>query len=210
MGSAGTVRATGLTYPNGRSLSFDYGATGSIDDAAGRIGGIVEGTTTLAGYGDSDHDFHVASSGRRVPYPATAFDCHYDPSRLRPSVSRLLRDRDTSGDGVLDERLYALQDGNWNVTAVTDASGDVQERYAYTAYGEPLFLSAGFVEQSGSSFRWEVLFTGQRWDGGIHGPTWDSRSRTNLRSGVRSHASSASGSCRRTGCGTTTDHGARV
>ncbi len=78
----------------------------------------------------------------------------------------ILRDRDTSRNGILDERLYALQDGNWNVTAVCDASGDVQERYAYTAYGEPLFLSPGFVEQSGSSFEWEVLFTGQRWDGG--------------------------------------------
>ena len=283
-GSAGTVRATGLTYPNGRTLSFDYGATGSIDDAAGRIAGIKQGTTTLAGYGEYHHDRPVASPGRRVPYPATAFDCHYDPSRLRPPVSCLssditesvgpawvtpaydpagnmttipkpadptqgftavydawnrlvklsdssgtvqenqydgrnfrvvrkdysggmltetrhfyytsawqvleervdsstspnrqfvwglryiddciLRDRDTSGDGVLDERLYALQDGNWNVTAVCDESGDVQERYAYTAYGEPVFLSAGFVEQSGSSFGWEVLFTGQRWDGG--------------------------------------------
>ncbi len=248
----------------------------------------TNGGTTLAGYGDSDHDFHVASSGRRVPYPATAFDCHYDPTRLRPPVSRLslestgpawvtpaydpagnmttipkpadptqgfsavydawnrlvklsdvsgtvqeneydgrnfrvvrkdhsggvltetrhfyytsawqvleergdsstspnrqfvwalryiddlvLRERDTSGDGVLDERLYALQDGNWNVTAVCDANGDVQERYAYTAYGEPLFLSPGFVEQSGSSFGWEVLYGGDRWDDG----TWLSEAR---------------------------------
>ncbi len=78
----------------------------------------------------------------------------------------VLRDRDTSGSGTLDERLYALQDGNWNVTSVTDENGDVQERYAYTAYGEPLFLTPSFVEQSGSSFGWEVLFTGQRWDGG--------------------------------------------
>ncbi len=62
------------------------------------------------------------------------------------------------------ERLYALQDGNWNVTAVCDENGDVQEWYAYSAYGEPLFLSPGFVEQSGSSFGWEALFTGQRWD----------------------------------------------
>ncbi len=76
----------------------------------------------------------------------------------------VLRDRDTSGSGTLDERLYALQDGNWNVTSVTDEDGDVQERYAYTAYGEPLFLTPGFVEQSGSSFGWEVLFTGQRWE----------------------------------------------
>ncbi len=76
----------------------------------------------------------------------------------------ILRDRDTTGNGMLDERLYALQDGNWNVTAVCDENGDVHERYAYMAYGEPLFFSPGFVEQSGSSFGWQVLFTGQRWD----------------------------------------------
>ena len=64
--------------------------------------------------------------------------------------------KDYSG-GTLDERLYALQDGNWNVTSVTDGNGDVQERYAFTAYGEPLFLTPGFGEQSRSSFGWEVL-----------------------------------------------------
>src|SRR5436189_405887 len=47
----------------------------------------------------------------------------------------ILRDRDTNADGALDERLYALQDANWNVTALTSSSGDVQERYAYDAYG---------------------------------------------------------------------------
>jgi len=36
-------------------------------------------------------------------------------------------------------RIYALQDGNWNVIALADTSGDVQERYAYQAYGAPLF-----------------------------------------------------------------------
>ena len=68
----------------------------------------------------------------------------------------VLRDRDTSGSGTVGERLYALQDGNWNVTSVTDENDDVQERYAYTAYGEPLFLTPAFVEQSRSSFGWEV------------------------------------------------------
>ena len=47
----------------------------------------------------------------------------------------------------MDERLSSLQDGNWNVASVTDENGDVQERYAYTAYGEPLFHTPGFVEQ---------------------------------------------------------------
>ena len=76
----------------------------------------------------------------------------------------MLRDRDTTGNGTLDERLYALQDGNWNVTAVCDDNGDVQERYAYTPYGRPLFLSPSFTSRSSSDFAWETLYCGYRYD----------------------------------------------
>ena len=56
---------------------------------------------------------------------------------LRYIDDLILRDRDPNADGTLDERLYAFQDPNWNVIALTDVSGDVQERYAYDAYGMP-------------------------------------------------------------------------
>src|SRR5690606_8399421 len=42
------------------------------------------------------------------------------------------------------ERQVAMQDANWNGTAIADATGTVQERYAYTAYGVPLFLDTDF------------------------------------------------------------------
>ena len=72
----------------------------------------------------------------------------------------VLRDRDTTGNGSLDERLYALQDANWNVTSIVNATGVVQERFAYSAYGEPMFLNSIFVEQVTSSHDWERLFAG--------------------------------------------------
>ena len=74
----------------------------------------------------------------------------------------VLRDRDSDldSDNTLDERLYALQDANWNVTSVADTSGDVQERYAYTAYGEPTFQNSSFMSQGSSSFSWGVLYAG--------------------------------------------------
>jgi len=92
-----------------------------------------------------------------------------DPSRqyiwgLRYIDDLLLRDRDTTGSGTLDERLYALQDGNWNVTAITDANGDVQERYAYTAYGQPVFLTPAFATRSSSDYDWRNLFAGYHID----------------------------------------------
>jgi len=68
-----------------------------------------------------------------------------------------------TGSG-LEERLYAMQDANWNVVAIADTSGAVQERYIYTAYGTPTFLDAAFVTRSASSFAWETLYTGRQYD----------------------------------------------
>jgi RHS repeat-associated protein len=47
---------------------------------------------------------------------------------------------------------------------VASTSGDVQERYAYHGYGVPTFLTPTFGSRSSSSFAWEVLFAGYRWD----------------------------------------------
>ena len=79
----------------------------------------------------------------------------------------ILRDRDTHANGTLDERLYAMQDANWNVTAITNASGTVQERYNYAAYGAPTFLTSAFGSRASSSFDWETLYCGYRWQTGI-------------------------------------------
>jgi hypothetical protein len=45
----------------------------------------------------------------------------------------LLRGRDPSGIGTLSERFYGLQDPNWNVSALAETSGALQERYGYDA-----------------------------------------------------------------------------
>jgi RHS repeat-associated protein len=47
----------------------------------------------------------------------------------------ILRDRDTDSDESLDERLYGVQDANWNVGTLVDGTGNVVERHLYTAYG---------------------------------------------------------------------------
>ncbi len=86
---------------------------------------------------------------------------------LRYVDDLVLRDDDTDSDGTLDRRLYALQDPNWNVVAIADTSGDVQERYRYDAYGKPTFLSGTFGDPSTtSSYSWNVLYTGREYDAG--------------------------------------------
>ena len=84
---------------------------------------------------------------------------------LRYADDLVLRDRNTPGNTGLNERLYAIQDANWNVTGVTDPAGNVQERYAYRAYGHAIFLNALFANPvATSAVAMEDLFTGRKFD----------------------------------------------
>jgi len=96
-----------------------------------------------------------------------------DPERqyvwgLRYIDDLVLRDRDADGDGsftVADERLYALEDGRFNVTALADHSGAVVERFAYTPYGEATVLDADFtVDADGTDHDWRIRYAGYRHD----------------------------------------------
>jgi len=84
----------------------------------------------------------------------------------------ILRDRDTnsqtgnlgkSGSG-LDERLYAMQDPNWNVAGIADSDGNVVERYTHQAYGERSVLSGMFGSRASSSYAWRHGYTGRSVD----------------------------------------------
>jgi RHS repeat-associated protein len=70
--------------------------------------------------------------------------------------------RDCSG--FTPSRLYQFYDPNWNVTAICSSSGTVLERYVYTPYGKPTFLSAAFANISASAYGWETLCAGYIWD----------------------------------------------
>lgn len=75
----------------------------------------------------------------------------------------VLRDRDANGDGSLDERYFALADGNQNIVALIDQEGVVVERFAYDAYGRVRVLDASFGPLAASAFDWEVLFASYRY-----------------------------------------------
>eukprot|EP00456_Euglypha_rotunda_P043414 TRINITY_DN33_c0_g1_i1.p1 TRINITY_DN33_c0_g1~~TRINITY_DN33_c0_g1_i1.p1 ORF type:complete len:668 (+),score=117.64 TRINITY_DN33_c0_g1_i1:161-2005(+) len=84
---------------------------------------------------------------------------------LRYIDDLVLRDRDTNGDGTLDERLYGLQDTNWNVVALINTSATAQERYQYTPFGKPTFYDGTMsTASSTSAIDSGVLFTGQQFD----------------------------------------------
>jgi hypothetical protein len=70
------------------------------------------------------------------------------------------RDRDPNNSGVLSERFYVQQDANWNVAAIIDTTGAVQERYVYDPYGSPTILDPNWNTRgigSGSLYAWVYL-----------------------------------------------------
>ncbi len=81
---------------------------------------------------------------------------------LRGLDDLILRDRTTSG--TLDERFYASQDANWNMTAIVDTVGAVVERYEYTPYGVTTVLSPTFTPRTTSTVAWETTYAGYRYD----------------------------------------------
>jgi YD repeat-containing protein len=78
----------------------------------------------------------------------------------------ILRDRDangSSGDG-LEERVYAMQDANWNVTGIMNPAGNVLERYVYDPYGLPTRLTASWTAPGSDTYNWNYLHQGGRYD----------------------------------------------
>jgi len=103
--------------------------------------------------------------------PATA-DTRYVWSPVYVDAM-VLRDRNADGNsatgpGGLEERVYVLQDGNWNTTALIAGSGvsgklagDVIQRFAYTPYGKIIALTPGWAEQiTPADVPWQYLFQG--------------------------------------------------
>jgi RHS repeat-associated protein len=73
-------------------------------------------------------------------------------------------------------RLWVQQDANWDVTAVTDNTGAVVERYVYSPYGNVSAFDASWnVRSGGSAFGWVYLHQGLRYDPALI--TYDARGR---------------------------------
>ncbi len=166
-----TTAYTATYDPWNRLVKLEDGANTVAEyryDAAKRR--IVKKTYTGGELDETRHLFYTEPSKWQVIEERV--DASTDPDRQfiwgqRYIDDLVLRDRDTSDprNGTLDERLYCLQDANWNVTSVADSSGTIQERYAYDAYGTPRILTSAFTTRASSNHEWETLYAGYRWDG---------------------------------------------
>jgi RHS repeat-associated protein len=155
---------------NGNMTTDPTNGNTYVYDAWNRLVAVTNGGTTLASY---SYD----AIGRRITEISTApLDLYFskDWQVVEERASGVMQtqyvwspvyvdamvERDTS-DGT---RLYAQQDANWNVTAVVDVSGTVQERYVYDPYGAVTFLAPDWSTRASSSVNWIYLHQGGRLD----------------------------------------------
>ena len=188
-------------------------------DAWNRLVKVMDGATTVATYAYDGRNFRVSKSvsgTTRHFYFSNSWQCLEE--RVGASTNRqyvwglryvddlLLRDRDSDGSSGtgnlglsgsgLEERLYCLQDANWNVVAISSTGGAIQERFCYDAYGRSTVLTGAFGSRATSSYDWEVRYAGRpldkdtgfqnncnRW-GGLHLGRWLSRDPIGYRGGI--------------------------
>ncbi|MCE9604974.1 MAG: hypothetical protein K8U03_08740 [Planctomycetia bacterium] len=165
-----------ISLPQPKVPTEGYAAT---YDAWNRLVKLEDGATTVATYGYDaltrritiDNGTNVRRTYFSKLWQALEerLDASTLPDRqfvwgLRYIDDLVLRDRTTIG--TLDERLYALQDANWNVTAIVDETGVIKERYRYSAYGAPTFLNPDFSMKmpNESEFDWETLYCSYCYD----------------------------------------------
>ncbi len=76
------------------------------------------------------------------------------------------RDRDADGNPAngLEEKLFAQQDANWDITALVNTSGTVEERYLYDPYGAATILTGSWGSRGTSSYAWNYLHQGGQFD----------------------------------------------
>jgi len=159
------------SYDNNGNLTTDpTNGNGDVYDAWNRLVAVENSGTTLAAY---TYD----ALGRRITETSTAtLDLYFSKNWQvveeqadgvmqtqyvwSPVYVDAMVDRDTS-DGT---RLYAQQDANWNMTAVVDVTGTVQERYIYDPYGQVSFLAPDWSSRASTSVNWIYLHQGGRLD----------------------------------------------
>lgn len=61
----------------------------------------------------------------------------------------VLRDRDTTGNGTLDERIYYCQNQEADMSVVVGGSGEIVEWVKYTTFGVPIGIPGGDCDSNG-------------------------------------------------------------
>ena len=139
--------------------SSDIDNNGSADvtfeyDALGRRVARTEGSTAVV-YFQADQQT-IANYPRGGAASAATYRYVFASYIDEPVVRKT-----TGTSGTV---LYYHRNQQYSILALTDSSGNVSERYAYTAYGQPTFLNASATVQTSSAAGNRYTYTAREWD----------------------------------------------
>jgi RHS repeat-associated protein len=114
-------------------------ATYQYDGRGFRTRKVLAGGGTFDYYYNEAHQVvEVRGNGDADAYEQYVWDARYIDAPV-------MIYRDTNTDGVVDQRLYVMQDANFNTTATLNGStGAVQNRFTYTPYGRRTVLNSAW------------------------------------------------------------------
>ena len=167
------VGTASLNYDDNGNTRVDEQGRTLVYDAWNRLVEAKNGTTSLIRYAFDALGRQVKAGSTNV-YFDVAWQEIEDRNASGQTVASyawspvyvdamIARDRDTDGNSTLDERLYATQDANWNVTSIVSATGPVQERFSYDAYGKQQVYTAGWAGTTDAR-AWRQGFQGGFYD----------------------------------------------
>lgn len=96
-------------------------------------------------------------------YVGTATDPHKRYFWGLRNINDLIRRQRYSSGTTLHDDLYALVD-TMNVVGLVDASGAVEQRFGYSTFGTPIWLTSAWASSTNTK-EWNVLFHGHYLDG---------------------------------------------
>jgi len=154
----------------------------AVYDAWNRMVGINAGTTPVGAYQYDGRNFRVVkntyASGVLSENRHFYFTSNWQDIEERVGTSTSMDQQYVWGIRYVDElicrddatpqRLYALQDANFNLTGITNVSGNAAERYLFDPYGDRTVMTASWGVIGASAYHWVTGHQGLMTDAG----TW--------------------------------------
>jgi RHS repeat-associated protein len=167
-------RLTTVTYPNGRTVTWDYGTNGGLDDKISRLAALKDGSTTLEGYSYLGVGTVVVRShpqpGVDLTYAKRSGESNGDAGDQYIGLDRFGRVVDqrwvVASSGTATDRFQYAYDRNGNRTATTNTvNTSFNETYGYDNLNQLTSFARGSHTQS-----WDLdavgNFEGVTTDGG--------------------------------------------
>src|SRR6056297_1175347 len=121
-------------------------------DALGRRIGRNDGTDDVVYFQNGQQTLadYPAGTAASSPTYTYVYGSYIDETVLRTDSS--------------SNKLYYHRNQQYSITALTDATGTISERYAYDAYGKLTVLDGGGTVLGGSAYGNRYTYTGREWD----------------------------------------------